>query len=228
MRYCLLATLLITLTACVTPATVPTNLKRERFEIKPWRANTYLTERGTVSYTLANVVSNIDVMLLDKAYHIKGLFEAKTYAMEFDCRSKVAAKERVFDTLQGASYACYDLDEPPERAFVLAFDQQCRSGVLKTPHNSYTLKHWVHDKYGWQEGFKVYNTNNTLVGAISWSFGGEDFNGVHVDPSLPEYDRDLLTITRTAILAAREGEELGPVCGTMDSIMDRTSPPPEG
>lgn len=228
MRYCLLLIALLASAACFTPATVPANLERERFELKPWNARTYVTERGTVRYSIANEVSNIEVMFLDKAYHIKGLFEAKTYAMEFDCRSKVAAKERVFDALQGASYACYDLDEPPERAFVLAFDQQCRSGVLKTPHDSYTLKHWVHDKYGWQEGFKVYNAKNDLVGAISWSFGGTDYNGVHVDPALPEYDRDLLAIVRTAILAAGEGEELGPVCGTMDSIRGRANPPPEG
>lgn len=218
---------LLSAACAITPPTLPERLERERFEQKPWHARTYVAERATISYDLANFVSNVHLLFTDTPYHIKGQLDGADYQLEFDCRSQVQHKPYITSVLPDASYACYPLGEPDARWFVLAFDQECRGGVLKTPHHEYTLIHWIHDHYRWQEGFKVYDQRGELVGALSWSWGGEVFTGVPVDPSLPEYDRDLLALARAALLAASEGEEIGPVCGTIGAAMERVKPPPE-
>jgi hypothetical protein len=223
----LLLTSLCLCAACaIEPATLPDGLTRERYEYKTIRS--FYTERGEIKWRTVGWNSSWGMTLGKEVYRALGTLETAQHTISFECRTRPGAHPDVRQALPDASYACFSEQEEPAQRFVLAFDQDCLSGVLWTTERAYRLGHWVHDHYGWQEGFKVYDEQGEMVGALSWSWGGEMFNGVHVSPKLSERDRDLLAIARTALRIAREGEELGPVCGTMRSLMGRTSPPPEG
>ena len=213
--------------ACVKPAARPDQLVTERFEQKPWQANTFKTERGEVSYGGHGWISNVGLMSGAQVYQVQGSYRSSLYDVSFECRTQPGAMVEVAHALPKASYACTSLGEEPSRGFLIAFDEACLGGVLQTAHGRYRLGHWVHDRYGWHEGFKLYRPDGRVVGAISWSWGGEVFHGVHVDPSLPQFDRDVLAIARAALRAMRDGEEVGPICGTMRDGFTRIKPPPE-